>query len=110
MKAKPLNKILVVLETSVMAPINGDVNSNTRFEMVRPHPKYAVLTSASNPDAQKSLKNIGKKAAITVVAKAEFPPSYKIQAFASGDNLGLFIPTNSINYIFFSEISFNQAI
>jgi len=25
---------------------------------------------------------MGKKAAITVVAKAEFPPSYKIQAFA----------------------------
>ena len=53
---------------------------------------------------------MGKKAAITVVAKAEFPPSYNIQALASGDNLGLFIPTNSINYVFFSSISFNQAI
>ena len=97
MQAKPLNKILVVLETSVIAPMNGDVNNNTRFDMVRPHPKYAVLTSASKPVAQKSLKKMGKKAAITVVAKAEFPPSYKIQAFASGDNLGLFIPTNSID-------------
>jgi hypothetical protein len=56
--------------------MNGDVNNNTRFDMVRPHPKYAVLTSASKPVAQKSLKKMGKKAAITVVAKAEFPPSY----------------------------------
>ena len=46
------------------------------------------MTSASRPEAQKSLKNIGKKAAITVVAKAELPPSYKIHAFATGESLG----------------------
>ena len=39
------------------------------------------------------LKNIGKKAAMTVVANAELPPSYKIQALASEESLTLLIPT-----------------
>ncbi len=98
--AKLVKRSLVVFETSVIAPIKGEVKSKTRFEIVKPHPRYAVLTSASRPLAQKSLKNIGKKAAITVVAKAELPPSYKIQALASFDNLGLFIPTHTFSNMF----------
>ena len=73
--------------------MNGEVNKSTRFEMVSPQPRYAVFISACRSAAQKSLKNIGKNAAITVVANAEFPPSYKIHAFASGESLGLLIPT-----------------
>ena len=73
--------------------MNGEVNKSTRLEIVKPHPRYEVLTSASSSEAQKSLKNIGKKAAMTVVANAELPPSYKIQALASEESLTLLIPT-----------------
>jgi RPA family protein len=70
-----VKRIFVVLDTSVIAPMNGEVNKSTKLDIVKPQPRYAVLTSASRPDAQKSLKKIGKKAAITVVANAELPPS-----------------------------------
>ena len=36
---KPVNRIFVVLETSVSAPMNGDVNKRTRLEIVRPQPR-----------------------------------------------------------------------
>ena len=55
--------------------IVNDTDKSTKLDIVKPQPRYAVLTSASRPDAQKSLKKIGKKAAITVVANAELPPS-----------------------------------
>jgi len=42
-------------------------------------PSLAVLTVASDPELQYSLKNTGKKPAMTVVANAEFAQSYNAQ-------------------------------
>ena len=35
----PVNNIFVVLETSVNAPMNGEVNKRTRLEIVKPQPR-----------------------------------------------------------------------
>ena len=72
----------------------GAVKSKTRFEIVRPYPKYAVAVKLSIPCVRYSLKKIGKKAARTVVANAEFPASYTIHDFAGIESLDSFIKRN----------------
>jgi hypothetical protein len=50
-----------------------------RLAMEFASPRRKVLVVASTPTFQYSLKNTGKKPAITVVAKAELAQSYRAQ-------------------------------
>ena len=59
-----------------MAPRTGAARATTTPATELPRPSRAVLTVASVPRLQYCLKKMGKKPAITVVAKAELAQSY----------------------------------
>ena len=59
-----------------MAPRIGATRATRIPAAELANPSWAVLTTGSVPTVQYSLKKIGKKEAMTVVAKAEFAQSY----------------------------------
>ena len=62
-----------------MAPKTGAIRATNRLATELARPSWAVLMLTSAPELQYCLKKIGKNPAMTVVAKAEFPQSYKAQ-------------------------------
>ena len=60
---------------SASAPSSGAATSRKALASELAKPSRAVLTTASAPSLQYSLKNTGKKPAITVVAKTELAQS-----------------------------------
>lgn len=61
---------------SAIEPKNGAINATIIEAIEFANPNLAVVSTFETPALQYAPKKIGKKPAITVVAKAEFAQSY----------------------------------
>jgi hypothetical protein len=77
--AKNRRDLFRVPPLSAIAPSNGANIATIRLAVETETPSQKVLSVGWLPSLQKSLKKIGKKPAMTVVAKAEFAQSYITQ-------------------------------
>jgi len=68
--ANRIKNFFLAVALSAIAPINGAIAATTIDAMEFAKPKYQVLKVTLSVLDQYSLKNTGKKPAITVVAKA----------------------------------------
>ena len=78
-KVKKIKCFFLLEPQSAMAPIIGANRATIILATEFPNPSWKVDVLMSAPALQYFLKKIGKKPAMTVVAKAELAQSYKAQ-------------------------------
>src|SRR5262245_54565341 len=82
---------MCALPLSASAPSQGAVTASIRLEMPFAVASHWVLSIGAAPTVSVCLKNTGKNATITVVAKAEFAQSYSAQENTFCSNSGDFM-------------------